>query len=190
MKGHAGQQSTSPMRLSCALILLLALCVPGSRAQAAQHASDSPRDFIENFYQWYISLINSNLRDRSFDRALKLKRLSFSPELYAILKQTADAQAHCRELITPDFDLLLNTQEPADRYFVGRMTHQGETCLAEIYTERHAEKSEKPEFTAECAEKNGIWFFVNFRFPDGGDVISMLRSFHPPCSRPRHWWNR
>jgi hypothetical protein len=158
-------------------------------AQATERASDSPREFIEDFYQWYISLINSNVRD-SFDSALKLKRSSFSPELYAILKKTAETQAHCRDLVTPDFDLLLNTQEPADRYFVGTITQKEETYLAEIYTVRHGVRSEKPEFTAECAKKDGIWFFVNFRYTDGSDVISMLKRFQEPCSRPRHWWNR
>lgn len=189
MRSHNGTQSKSAIRLPCSLILLLALCVPRT-AQVTERASDSPREFIENFYQWYISLISSKVRNRSFDSALKLKRSSFSPELYAILKNTADAQAHCRDLVTPDFDPLLNTQEPADHYFVGKITPEEETYLAEIYTVRHGEQSEKPELTAECAEKDGIWIFVNFHYPGGADAISMLKSFHEPCSRPRHWWNR
>lgn len=176
------------MRMSIArafgsLIVLTVLCSLGAEGQVTDRVDRSSREFLESFYQWYVSRINSPKGDWTI--ALKYKRSAFSPQLFELLKEDSDAQARCCDLVGPDWDPVLYTQEPAERYVVGKIIQKGQTYLAEIYAVRHGEGAEKPDFTAEFAEKDGHWFFVNFHYPDGGDLLTVLKSPRPPCSRPR-----
>jgi len=84
-----------------------------------------------------------------------------------------------------NFDPFLDYQEPAERYVVGRITQKGQTYMADIYAVRSGEQGEKPDVTAEFVEKDGHWFFVNFHYPNGNDLLTILKSPRLPCSAPR-----
>lgn len=173
------------MRASWALILLMVLCSLGAGAQVTDRPKGSPREFVESFYQWYVRRINCDISNRFWDSALKYKRSAFSSRLFELLKEDSDAQAKCQELVGLDFDPLLNTQDPAERYVVGRIIQKGQTYLADIYAVREGKQVEKPEVTAEFVEKDGHWFFVDFHYPDGNDLLTILKSSRLPCSAPR-----
>jgi len=173
------------MRASWALILLMFLCSLGAGAQVTDRPKGSPREFVESFYQWYVPRINSDTQDRSWDSVLKDKRSALGDQLFKLLMENFDAQARCEDLVGLDFDPFLYTQDPAGRYVVGRITRKGQTYLADIYAVGSGEKGEKPDVTAEFVEKGGRWFFVNFHYPDGGDLLTILKSAKLPCSAPR-----
>jgi hypothetical protein len=175
----------SVMRASWALILLMVLCSLGAAAQVTGRPKVSPREFVESFFQWYVQRIHSDIPNRFWDSALNYKRSAFSSQLFELLKEDSDAQARCHDLVGPDWDLFLYTQEPAERYVVGRIAQRGQTYLAGIYAVRSGKQGEKPDETAEFVEKDGHWFFVNFHYPDGDDLLTILKSPRLPCSRPR-----
>jgi hypothetical protein len=45
-------------------------------------------------------------------------------------------------------------------------------------------RGDKPDVIAEFVHKGGRWFFVNFHYSGGGDLLSVLKS-RSPCSQPR-----
>ena len=143
----------SVKRTTWALVLLMALCSQRAEAQVNDPGNRSAREFVESFYQWYIRRINSDIPDRFWDSALKYKRSAFSPQLFELLKEDRNAQARCIDLVGLDFDPFLYTQEPAERYVVGRITQKGQSYMADVYAVRHGEQRGKPDETAEVAEK-------------------------------------
>lgn len=173
------------MRASWALILLMFLCSPGAGAQVTDRPKGSPREFVESFYQWYVPRAHSQTMDRPCEIALKYKRSAFSPQLAELMREDSAAQARCEDLVGINWDPFLNYQEVADRYVVGRIILKGQTYMADVYAVRSGEQREKPDVTAEFVEKDGHWFFVNFHYPDGSNLITALKSPMLPCSAPR-----
>lgn len=163
----------------------MVLCLPQAGAQVTARVDKSSREFVDSFYQWYVPRTHSNLPDGFWDSALRYKRSAFSAELFGLLKENADAQARCHDLVGLDFDPFLNYQEPAERYVVGRITQKGQTYEADIHAVWSGEQGEKPDVTAEFVERDRRWFFVNFRYPDGDDLVAILKLPRLPCSRPR-----
>jgi len=87
-----------------------------------------------------------------------------------------------------DFDPILNTQDPADRYVVRSVMRRGGHYWANVYGvwSRPVSGQEKqPQVVAELNFKNGRWVFVNFHYPnstnpDNENLLSMLRyQYHP-----------
>jgi len=170
------------------LYLFALLMLPsslGAQARDASQASRSPREFAEGFYQWYVPRAFSGTADGFWNGALKYKRSAFGPQLAKLLREDLEAQAKCRDLVGLDFDPFLGTQEPAERYVVGRVRQQGRTYLADIYAVRYGQQGKEPDVTAQFTEEDGHWFFVNFRYPDGSDLMTILKLPRLPCSRPR-----
>jgi hypothetical protein len=175
----------SVMRVLWALVLLMYLCSLGAGAQLTGRPKGSAREFVESFYQWYVPRAHSETADRPCEIALKYKRSAFSSQLAELMREDSTAQARCKDSVGINWDPFLNYQEVADRYLVGRITQKGQTYMADIYAVWAGEQRQKPDVTAEFVEKDGHWFFVNFHYPDGGDLLTTLKSPRRPCSRPR-----
>lgn len=173
------------MQVWCSLILSLAFVLPSTGAQVTADINKSSREFVERFYQWYVPSLLHRGRFHSWNIALRYKRSAFSPQLIELLTANSDAQAACRDLVGLDFDPFLNSQDPAEHYVVGGIAQRGQTFEADIYPVWSGKQREKPDVTAELAEKDGHWLFVNFHYPGGDDLIKLLKSPRLPCSRPR-----
>lgn len=144
----------------------------------------SSREFVQEFYQWYVSVALSDSDTPAWDTALKRKGSDFSPELSRLLREDSADQATCSDLIGLDFDPFLSTQDPADHYDVGDISHEGQDYRAAIFSAEDGKRSEKPQVTAEFSEHEGHWFFVNFYYRQGGNLLEILRSPKPKCSVP------
>lgn len=171
---------------TCCLMILLTLPYSlEAQAKAKPKRHISSREFVEWFYQWYVPVALSDSATPAWDTALKRKSADFSPELARLLHEDSAAQAKCNELIGLDFDPFLNTQDPADRYEVGNISHEGQDYRAAIFSVEGGKRSEKPQVTAEFSEHKGHWLFVNFCYPDGTNILKILKSPRPKCSVPR-----
>jgi hypothetical protein len=156
--------------------ILLLFLVPSpslpSHAQDAQEIQNSCRNFVQKFYDWY-------LLKPSWPRALTYKPSAFSSELSQGLREDYEAQAKVSgDIAGLDFDPLLNSQDPAQHYVVGRVNLKVEdTCWAEIHAVSSGKKSEKPDVLAAAVHENGRWLFVNFYYsmPDGDFSSSVSR---------------
>jgi hypothetical protein len=140
---------------------------------------------VKSFYQWYAPRALRDNPTPAWDSALKLKGPDFSTELVRLLKEDSDAQAACEELVGLDFDPILGSQEPAERYEIGRLIPKEQHYLMDIYAVRAGTQIEKPDVKCEVAEEKGHFVFVNFFYRDGGDLLKILKSPRPVCSVPR-----
>ncbi len=172
--------------LASALVVLIALfSFPiSARATTQADASASPRSFAEDFYRWYVHLAQGDT-SRPWEAAIRLREAQFGPELARLLKEDAIAQSHCREIVGIDFDPILNTQDPAQRYELGRLAQKNHRYLIDVYAVLDGVKNQRPDVTAVFVSKGGHYAFVNFLYPEGHDLLNALTSPRPVCSVPR-----
>ena len=72
-----------------------------------------------------------------------------------------------------EFDPFLASQDPCERYQVGKVTQKGKGYLVDVYS-LCAGRRERP-VEAEVMSKNGHWIFVNFYYPlMKSDLLSEL----------------
>src|ERR1700730_4417086 len=150
--------------------LFLALAASSSiQAQVKPHGDneESCRGFVLRFYDWYVPKVLKEGSVRALDLALKYKGDSFDFELSRQLKEDSQAQAKVTgEIVGIDFDPFLNSQDPDERYMVGKVTLKDGRYWVEVYAVRPGMKSEKPVVMPELARKDGGWLFVNFHYPN------------------------
>lgn len=165
---------------------VLMITVPPLAAQrpSPRKAADSPRAFVEGFYAWYLPRALHADTSGGWNATLKLMRPKVNLQLAKLLREDAAAQAKCEDLISLDFDPFLNTQDPAEHYLVGGIVQRGSAYRAEIYRMDSGKGSEKPDVIAEFTRKDGRWLFVNFIYPGGSDLLTLLKS-REPCLTPR-----
>jgi hypothetical protein len=173
------------MQACCSLVLLMMPWSLGAQANGSHDVSVSPREFVEGFYKWYAPRALRDNATAAWNIALKFRSSDIGPQLAQLLKEDSTAQARCQELVGLDFDPFLNTQDPAERYEVGKITQKGKHFQAEIYSVQSGERSSKPALNAELSSDSGHWIFVNFHYPDGSDLLTILKSPRPACSVPR-----
>lgn|SRR5487761_55474 len=163
------------------LLLLLAIpCSVGAQAKSAQDTHKSAGEFVQQFYDWYVPRALKHNAGPASDLALKYKDRVFSPKLFRALKEDSDAQANVNgPIVGLDFDPFLASQDPAERYEVGKATRKGGSYWVDVYGIWSGKKSEKADVVAEVARTDGRWLFVNFYYPNAasprsGDLLSVL----------------
>jgi hypothetical protein len=153
---------------------LLLLALPG--ALCAQTAG-APRDFVQGFYNWYIPVALKDNATPAWNLALKSKSSAFSPQLLNALREDSAAQAKAvGDIVGIDFDPFLGSQDPSNRYDVGKIIQNGDAYRVEIYGARSGKKRATPDVIADVLQKDGRWMFVNFHYPDGSDLTSVLKT--------------
>ena len=147
-----------------------------AQTKGSRGVSEPLRSFVQGFYNWYVPRALSDNAGPASELALKYKSSVFEPQLARALREDSAAQAKSPgEIVGLDFDPFLNSQDPAERYEVGRIARKGERYRADIYGVFSGQKRKKPDVVAELLEKNGRWFFVNFHYPEDGDLLTVLR---------------
>lgn len=168
-------------RLSRSMICLpLFLALSSSvnaQTETPQHLSDSAREFAQEFYSWYVPIALNESDVNASDFALMKRGSAFSPELLQALREDSAARAKSREIVGLDFDPFLASQDPDDRYEVGKVTVKGESYWIEVYGVRAGKRRERPAVLAELVREDGHLIFVNFHYPDpnGNDLLSILK---------------
>jgi ribosomal protein L21E len=154
-----------------------------------QQLSDSARDFAQKFYSWYVPIALNEHAGPASDLALKHRSSAFSPELLRALKEDSAAQANSPgEIVGLDFDPFLNSQDPEDRYEVGKVTRKGDSYWVEVYGVRSGKRMEPVAVLAELVRRNGHWTFVNFHYPGphGTDLLSLLKRLREERQKSAH----
>ena len=161
--------------LLCVLCLFLPVLLNSQTVQHSQQTA-SARLFVQRFYDWYAPLANRVNKEPSSDIAIRIKPALFDNKLLTALKEDSAAQdKEPGSIVGLDFDPFLNTQDPCDRYRVGKIDKRGDSYFVEIYGSRNGIKSEVPNVIAEIARKNNTWIFVNFHYSySSGDLLSVL----------------
>lgn len=176
------------MRISNAIVcsgLLLVFATSNSLnapANSHQHVNESCLNFVQGFYDWYVPKTLKGNGGPAWDHALKEKPSAFESQLFQQLKEDSSAQAKAQsEIVGLDFDPFLNSQDPGERYLVGKVARTGGTYWVDVYEISSGKKSEKPIVVPEVALKGGRCTFVNFHYGKGNrpqheNLLSILKS--------------
>ncbi len=156
------------------LALLVACCLASPAIAAAQSAEvQSARKFVKEFYAGYVQRSLSESAKSPMEQELKRAPSRFAPTLLRALQ--ADLLASSKspdEIVGLDFDPFLNTQESFSHSSVVKVVRKGGSYFAGVALD----KSNQPSVVAELERHQGNWRFVNFHYPDGPDLLSLLRS--------------
>jgi hypothetical protein len=169
------------VRLSLILMLtVMASCSGHDGRSSSPAAADSKvvRDFVQDFYNWYVPVAGNSGSGRPADLALQNRASAFDPSLARQLKEDSDAQAKVHDdIVGLDFDPFLSAQDPCDRYEVLNVQKKAESYLVDVRGVGGCEKHDAPDVIAEVASGNGVWVFVNFRYPgpDQTDLLTVLK---------------
>ena len=134
------------------------------------------RTFVEDFYR----------RHLTEEAVLAAKPALLTPALQRELKEDYDASAKSPdEIVGLDFDPFLNTQDPCERYDVGKVTmHGADRASVEIFSVCEGKRSPKPDVIADVVFANGRWQFENFEYPDSHENLrSVLKKLEQERSR-------
>jgi hypothetical protein len=154
-------------------------------ASKSTATANSCRDFVQRFYNWYLSPAKSS------DVALKQKSSMFTPELKQKLEEDEKASAKSPgEIVGLDFDPFLNAQDDPGHMVAEKATMKGANCFVEVHrSPRDPREGKKPDVMPELTFKNGQWVFVNFHYPmntnpGDGDLLSVLKGL--AADRAKH----
>jgi hypothetical protein len=157
----------------------LTLLVPAMAQVAPAPGTSACRQFVQQFYDWYVPSIRTTNSERASDLALRRKSDVFNPDLLRAMKVDSEAVARAKgEIDGIDFDPFVGGQDPADHYEARSVTWRHNKCSVEVWraspTDRVA-KPRKPDVTADVMLNGVRWQFLNFRYPDvNADLVTVL----------------
>jgi Protein of unknown function (DUF3828) len=171
--------------LSAVLVLLIgSSSVMGQSKDSTTTPSQACAEFVGQFYSWYIAkeaeLVKANSRKSALDVSLSDKKSSFSPALVKALKEDfAAAKKSPGEIVGLDFDPILNAQDVAERYLLGKVTVKDDHYRVEVFGVWGGKKNKKPDVVPELVLEKGRWVFVNFYYvnaehPVNANLLSVL----------------
>jgi hypothetical protein len=130
---------------------------------------------VKDFYNWYAA--NYDKPAGWLELVLKERSSAFSPELLKALKEYGEAPNTGKGQISGlNFDPILNAQDNAGQYLVGRVIPKQKTYWAEVYGIWDGKKRTKPDVVPELIFERGRWMFVNFHYGDRrSDLLSILK---------------
>jgi hypothetical protein len=152
------------------LLLAVAPCAVQAQAPIGEAR------FVQSFYDWYVPIALRDSKRPAWYVVLTDRATVLDSELVRALKADSAVRANAAEgVVGLDFDPFLNTQDPDDRYVVGKVTRQGKRSLVEVYSVRSGKRSDKAVLIAELTSQRGSWVFVNFHYPNiRTDLLNVL----------------
>jgi len=167
----------------CFLTLLpvgLAAQVHGSRM-----TQESVRGFVQAFYDWYVPKALSDGTGPAWNLAIKSKASLFDPQLARALKEDLEAQSRAEgEIVGLDFDPFLDTQDPAGHYKLGKITLKGGSYWVDVHRVSSGKMSVQPCVVAQVVQKEGRWYFVDFHYSSGRDLLVILKELKESREKP------
>jgi hypothetical protein len=186
---------TPPWKLAAAAVLMTAQvsakCAgdPPRAAAARTPASEAaapprptvpradPARFVQDFYDWYAPLAARQQDGDALYSVLRERPSALSPQLRRALQADAAAAAVAQgEIVGLDFDPFLASQDPCERYVVGRSTKTDSGEGVDVHSVCSGQRSTTPDLTVDLAPAGGAWVITNVRYPGGrGDLLATLR---------------
>lgn len=164
-------------------MVLLAVCLHAALDQRAhpvrsQHASTaevaSVRRFVQGFYDWYTPLV-LRLDVDSELVALKKKGNVFTPELRNALWEDWTAQSKEPGFIVGlEFDPFTNSQDPNNRYVVGKIAPKGNAWLVGVHGVPTKKEPYVSKLTAHVQKGPRGWVFANFYYEGADNLLAIL----------------
>ena len=153
--------------------VLLTFAPPAWSDDGSSAEAQAASAFVQKFYDWYTPIALKP--GDALAVALRERPADFEPVLYRALKDDEAAQRKSKDLVGLDFDPILNSQDPGKHYQVGRVEKQGQDYLVEVRDTELTKPQSAADVVAQLEQKDGHWIFVNFRYQENGDLISILK---------------
>jgi hypothetical protein len=160
------------LRKGIVVVALSLLCSSSVLAQEpqSQNGSSSCRQFVRNFYSWYLASASKATQEKAGDVAIERRSYVFSTAILQALREDKEAQDKAgSDLVSLDGDPFVGGDGLSEDYVVGRVTIKGTRCWAEVHAVWGGKVDRTPDVTAELIMKNDRWLFVNFYFPTDSD---------------------
>jgi hypothetical protein len=146
----------------------------------AQTTPESCRKFVQAFYDWYVPKSDDD-HGPMLEGALRDKRVVFGRQLYSLLEEESDAQAKTTELVTPDFDFFLFSQDPCNRYVAQEPQRSGNAYWVEVRGVCGPSDDQPQKVFAKVAWTGMVWKFVDFASARGAtdekrSLVAMLKA--------------
>ncbi len=147
-----------------------------AQARRGQETPRSVRHFVQEFYDWYVPKVSTNKAGAGWAAVLKLTKPYLSPELALQLQEDADTQAKFPgEVVALDFDPFLASQDPEQHYKVSQITKRGEIYKVALHRVVGDQMDSRPAVIADVTLQEGHWRFLDFRYPEGRDLLGVLK---------------
>jgi hypothetical protein len=163
------------------LVLIVLFAALPARSDDNQPPPSTSLQFVQQFYDYYLpkALVPDGLTS-----TLDKRKADFDEPLSRALRDDIEAQAKATdEIVGLDFDPFLNSQDPAERYEVVSFEKKGGKYDVTVYEVRDGKRSEQPIVIPELTY-NGHWRFVNFHYPNGDDLLTVLQSLKANRNSP------
>jgi Protein of unknown function (DUF3828) len=163
------------MKRRLSLLLILAMVVACARQRSD---TDLVRDFVQEFYDWYVPASANSHVGLPSDIALQSRPSAFDVSLARQLKEDSDVQTKVPgEIVGLDFDPFLSAQDPCERYEVVDVHREAGNYLVSVRGVGGCEKHDDADVVAEVVSKNGAWLFTNFHYPrlSSTDLLTVLK---------------
>jgi len=151
------------------------------RGEAVKGQTVSCRDFTGAFLAWYVPLALGDSREPASLLAIRQRPDFFSKGLLKSMDEDFAAQAKAQgEIVGMDFDPFLNSQDPAEKYVMGKVVVTSGKCIADIKA-----VDGKPgvcDVKAELRQVGGKWRFSEFRYQDRtlSEILAALKENRRP----------
>lgn len=141
--------------------------------------------FVQRFYDWYVPLMLKGKAGPAWDVTLKSRGASMDSGLVRALKEDGEAAAkNANEVVGLDFDPFTATQDPCTSYQARATRRLGERYLVDVHAVCDGKRRKDPDLVAELEQRRGLWVFVNFRYPDGDDLVATLKKLKADRAHP------
>lgn len=165
----------APAQRFGSLCIVLSLAMPAGLRASSSLPEDSVRQRVQSFYDWYTAKANGSRGVPAWVHATRQRRGWFSPQLSRALAADAAAQARTKGDVTGlDFDPFLNTQDPEEHYEAHSARCEAGVCSVPVFP--RGDTTGHAAVTAEMTQRAGQWRFTNFRYPEGRDLLQVLRA--------------
>ncbi len=168
------------------VVLGLGLRVAQAQSIALTHITIAPKvvdaesaacsKFVGEFYIWYLA---HGKNADPLRAALKSKKANFSGELVKALNEDYKAAAKSPgEIVGLDFDPVLNSQDPWEKYVPGKVAKKGNHYLVEVFGVNNGKRSPEADVIPKLQKVGSKWVFTNFLYKHAGktdDLLSILK---------------
>ena len=178
------------LRIRAIGVLLFISCCLAQAQTKSSDPSDSARQFVQKFYDWYIPGI---LKPSGGKKPFRWQQRAsdFDAKLFRALKADEDAQAKVPgEIVGLDWDPFVANQDPCEHNTAKKVRISGRVYFVDVHNVCNGQEDEKVHVVAEVARENDQWVFVNFRYPaeqpgeKDSDLLTILKALREDRQKP------
>ncbi|HVY24496.1 MAG TPA: hypothetical protein VG962_14200 [Steroidobacteraceae bacterium] len=154
-----------------------------SAGSSASSSSSSSMDtnaagaFVQDFYDWYAPFANQRKNQLPWEDAVDIKSGLFAKKLLIAFKLEKHAFANPDGTYTGlDSDPFLNTYHPCEHYLAGNILVYEKNYRVAIQPICNGKLQPEPVAFAEVMLKKDHWLFTNFYYPEGQDLLHVLKN--------------